>query len=264
MYHRFKWTKVSRRRNWISLEYEPLQPYFLLLLSRTVGAGCFVDVGANIGLYSVLMSQSVGRVIAYEANDALAKEIEKNFALNGIDGLVRRVAVSDHAGTVTFGIVSRYAGNSAVVEGATNSTDYSSLDTVESVRLDDELVSIAGPIVLKIDVEGHELSVLEGAVSTLSKKHCIIQIENFQGAVDQFFSELNYRKLTSIGPDAYFTNIDDIEPLETYELATATLIKANHEDKSMVLSRGDIGLIISGRVYEIVRKIALKLLGGKL
>lgn len=264
MYHRFNWTKVSRRRNWISQEYEPIQPFYLLELCNAVKAKTFVDVGANIGVYSVIMSQSASRVLAYEANDALANEVMENLALNGIDGSVRRVAVSGKAGTVTFGIVSRYAGNSAVVEQGETDTNYSSTETIDAVRLDDELGSVDGPIVLKIDVEGHELSVLEGAKSTLIEKPCVIQIENFDSVVDNFFSELGYRKLTTIGPDSYFTNVDDLNALETYEKSAASLIDANHEYKSMIFSRGDFALIISGRVYELVRKMALKLLGGKL
>ena len=264
MYHRFKWTQVSRRRNWISREYEPLQPYYLQELARAVYATTFVDVGANIGLYSVFMSQTVSEVIAYEANDALATEVTDNFSINSINGTVRRVAVSNQTGTVNFGIVSRYAGNSAVVEEDTKSDDYGTVDSVEAVRLDDELATLLGPIAFKIDVEGHEMSVLEGSAEIFSKQQCVIQIENFDGAVDAFLSDLNFRKLTSIGPDAYFTNIKDVEPLDIYEKAASALIEANHEHKTMILSRGDIGLVISGKVYAFVRKIALKVMGRSL
>ncbi len=264
MYHRFKWTQVSNRRNWISREYEPLQPYFILELARAAGSETFVDVGANIGLYSVVMSQLVNEVIAYEANEALVKEIKGNFSLNSIQGSVRQAAVSDQAGSVDFGIVSRYAGNSAVVERSYQTEDYNSVETVEAVRLDDELASLAGPIAIKIDVEGHELSVLEGAKSTLENKSCIIQIENFGGAVDHFMSDLNYRKLTDIGPDSYFTNIDILEPVEIYEKAAAALIHANHENKSMILGKGDVGVVIAGRPYQAVKKLAQKVLGSRL
>ncbi len=264
MYHRFKWTKVSRRRNWISREYEPLQPYYLMALSKAVGADTFADVGANIGLYSVFMSQTVNHVIAYEANDALAHEIDENFRLNSIQGTVRRVAASDKPGTVTFGIVSRYAGNSSVVEGEGGADAFNTTQSVEAVCLNDELAEQNGPIAIKIDVEGHELSVLAGAKDVLAAKPCVIQIENFDNVVDPVLGDLNYRKLTSIGPDAYFTNIDDVDAMSVYEAASAALIDANHEHKSMILSRGDIGLVISGRLYSTVRKVALKVLGGKI
>lgn len=264
MYHRFKWTKVSHRRNWISREYEPLQPYFLMALSNSVGATTFADVGANIGLYSVFMSQTVEQVIAFEANDALATEVKGNFSLNGINGSVRQVAVTDQPGTVRFGIVSRYAGNSAVAENEDEGTAYNTVETVDAVRLDDELAKVAGPIALKVDVEGHELSVLEGARDTLSRKKCVVQIENFEDAVDSYMSKLNLRKLTSIGPDAYFTNVDSVDPKEIYEQASAALIEANHEHKSMVLSGGDIGVVVSGKLYHVVRKTAQKLLGKRL
>lgn len=264
MFHRFNWTKVSHRRNWISQEYEPLQPYYLLQLANASQAKAFVDVGANIGMYSVLMSQTVDRIVAYEANTALAKEIEDNFALNNINGEVRCVAVSNEAGRVTFGIVSRYAGNSAVVDTEDTDQKYSKKDSVAAVRLDDELESMDGPIVLKIDVEGHELPVLEGAARTLKEKPCIIQIENFDSMVNRFLLDLNYRALTSIGPDTYFTNIAELEPLETYEQAIASLIKANHEYKTMVFRRGDLSFVVSGRIYEFLRKTAQRFLRGRL
>ncbi|MEM8658767.1 MAG: FkbM family methyltransferase [Pseudomonadota bacterium] len=264
MYHRFKWTKVSHRRNWISREYEPLQPNYLLELAKAVGARVFVDVGANVGVYSVFMGQAVDRVMAYEANAALADEIEGNFALNGIEGAVRRMAVSDQAGTAQFGVVSRYAGNSAVVDAAAGGGAYRAVETVEAVRLSDELATLEGPIVFKIDVEGHEVAVLEGARAVLEGMRCVVQIENFGDAVDAMMAGLHYRKLTSIGPDAYFTNIEDVAPLEIYERAAAALIAANHEDKSMVLRLGGIGLVVSGRVYGIVRKVATRVLGGRI
>jgi predicted RNA methylase len=83
MYHRFSWTSVSHRRNGISAEYEPLQPYFLLALIEQAGCRTFADVGANIGAYSVLASQaaSIEHLVAFEANPAAAGEVRRNLAL---------------------------------------------------------------------------------------------------------------------------------------------------------------------------------------
>lgn len=264
MYHHFKWTPVSNRRNWISREYEPLQPYFLLELARATKTETFVDVGANVGLYSVMMSQLSKRIIAYEANGALAKEIGSNFRLNGIDGTIRQVAVSDRPGFISFGVASRFAGNSAVIQEKDGAENYNSVETVEAVCLDEELAGVEGPVALKVDVEGHELPVLRGARSILERLPCILQIENFDAAVDQFMADLNYRKLTSIGPDSYFTNIEHLEPVDIYERAATALINANHENKSMVIGRGSIRFVVTGRPYRLVRSLAQKLLRGRL
>lgn len=263
MYHRFKWTPVSRRRNWISQEYEPLQPYYLLQLSQTISAKTFVDVGANIGMYSIIMSQSTEHIRSYEANHALVVEIRKNFSLNDIKGSIRQAAVSNNLGKVRFGIVSRYAGNSAVVTEECSERKFISEYIVDSVRLDDDLTEIESPIVFKIDVEGHELSVLEGARRTLQENNCVIQIENFQDRVNNFMNELGYYKITSIGPDTYFSNIMGLDPVEIYEKSAVSMIEASHENKSMRFGLSDIALVISGRVYEAARKLARTVRGAK-
>ncbi|MEM6934032.1 MAG: FkbM family methyltransferase [Pseudomonadota bacterium] len=264
MYHRFTWTRVSHRRNWISREYEPLQPYYLLQLSILAKARTFVDVGANVGLYSVIMSQAVDRVHAYEANGALVREAEFNFRSNNVVGTVQQVAVSRKAGTVVFGIVSRYAGDSAVIDGEGLQKDISEKKSVRSVCLDDELQAVHGPVVLKIDVEGHEMAVLQGAKNMLKEKSCILQIEDFNESADRYLGDLGYRRITKIGPDAYFTNDSSLQAVEAYEGAVARLIEANHETKSMSFGRGPVSIVISGRVYDNVRGLARRFLRGRL
>ena len=264
MYHKFHWTKVAQRRNWILKEYEPIQPFYLLELATAVGAKCFLDVGANIGFYSVIMSQQVSLVLTYEANSMLLNEIKKNFDLNSVSSVIRPVAVSNKSGTVSFGVVSRYAGDSGVISTQHGNKKYSSTVSVDSVRLDDELKEIDGPIVLKVDVEGHELAVLQGAKSILMNKSCIIQIENYNDVVNNFLLDLGYLKLTDIGPDSYFTNIRDIDPLQCYEKAIKNLIQSNHDNKSMVFGRGGLRFIVSGKLYQVIRWLASKLYGRRL
>src|SRR5210317_863569 len=138
MYHRFKWTRPSRRRNGITMEYEPLQPYFLLAIINAAKCRAFADVGSNVGAYSILMSQdpSVEKIVAFEANRAAAEEMQANFRLNALNIEFERVAVSDKDGTLTFGTVSRLAGNSAVVDTSEN-RKFHQVDEIECVTLDD-------------------------------------------------------------------------------------------------------------------------------
>ncbi|MEP5937172.1 MAG: FkbM family methyltransferase [Erythrobacter sp.] len=258
MYHRFKWTAASHRRNGISQEYEPLQPYFLLALMQAAGCKSFVDVGANIGAYSVLMSQQAKQLIAFEANPAAADEMAENLALNGLEAQLRRVAVSDHCGTLQFGTVSRLAGNSAVVETADNQS-FVETDEVECVTLDSALSEIEQPIALKIDVEGHEAEVLKGAVKTMSRP-CVLQVESLSGEIEID----GLRRLTAIGPDHYFTNVSGIEPLVIFEEACRLLIAANHETKSAALKMGSLSLVVSGKPYHVLRNLVMKRMGKRL
>ena len=262
MYHRFKWTSASHRRNGISQEYEPLQPYFLLALMQAAGCRSFVDVGANIGAYSILMSQQAEQLIAFEANPAAADEMTENLALNGLEAQLHRAAVSDHCGVLQFGTVSRLAGNSAVVETADNQS-FVETSEVECVTLDSALSEIDHPIALKIDVEGHEAEVLKGAVQTLSRP-CVLQVESLSGDIENTQELGGLRRLTAIGPDHYFTNISGIEPLAIFEEACKLLIAANHETKSAALKMGPLSLVVSGKPYHVLRNLVMKRMGKRL
>jgi FkbM family methyltransferase len=262
MYHRFKWTSVSHRRNGLTLEYEPMQPYFLAALIRAVQAKTFVDVGANIGAYSVLMSPFVASIVAYEANPAPAGELARNLELNDIDGKVRQVAVSDRAGSVEFGIVSRFAGNSAVVAGDSK-PDFRETRVVEAVTLDAELAAAEEPLAMKIDVEGHEVAVLNGARSVLANR-CVLQVEDFGGAVTRLLAPLGYRQIARIGPDYYFTNVPGVEAQSIFETALDAMIAANHENKKATLKRGDFSLEVAGQSYTRLARVMRRLFGGRL
>jgi FkbM family methyltransferase len=131
----------------------------------------FLDIGANVGTYTVLASKVVGaRVIAFEPHPATADWLESNIRHNGIEGraTVHRVALSDHDGTgaLTEGLDTM---NRVVATGEGCEVQLRTLDSV-----------VAGetPAMLKIDVEGHEPEVLAGGAATLASPSLLaIEIE---------------------------------------------------------------------------------------
>ena len=227
MYHRFKWTKSSRRRNGITMEYEPLQPYFLLAVINIAQCRTFADIGSNIGAYSVLMSQapSVEKIVAFEANRSAALEMQANVRLNSLDIEVRPLAVSDKNGTLTFGTISRLAGNNSVVDTSENAA-FNRVDQIDCVTLDDALGTCAGPFALKIDVEGHEEKVLRGARNLL-RNPCVIQVESYG-------KEPNlpdgYSRIAQIGPDWYYSNMPGFHADDLFERSSTMMIESNHEE----------------------------------
>ena len=261
MYHRFKWTRSSRRRNGITMEYEPLQPYFLLAVINAAKCKTFADIGSNIGAYSVLMSQatSVEKVVAFEANRSAAMEMRQNFNLNSLDIEIQTVAVSDKSGSLSFGVVSRLAGNSAVVDTAANQ-EFHQVDQIKCVALDEALGSCSGPFALKIDVEGHEKEVLSGARSLLVNP-CVIQVENYG---EELKLPEGYNKIAQIGPDWYFSNMSNLYAADLFEQAATMMIEANHERKSASIHIGDFALSVSGTSYDFFKRIALKYFGSRL
>ena len=125
----------------------------------------FVDIGANAGVYTVLAAAVAGsRVIAAEPVTVSSETLVRNVALNGIGDRVnvRRVAVG--ASTTRKRVTSdrdatnRLLGDDESYAGAS--------ETAEVVTLDD-LVGGESPKLVKIDVEGGEYDVLQGASATL-------------------------------------------------------------------------------------------------
>lgn len=152
------------RRLFVEGAYEPAE---CALLSSLVQPGDRVlDVGANIGILSVLASQRAGptgRVVSVEPDPYNGRLLRRNLALNRCTNVtVCPVAAGAAAGEATlytsatnFGDHRLYADDSAGGRGAT---------VVPVVRLDD-LYDANGwpyPTVVKIDVQGLELQVVRG------------------------------------------------------------------------------------------------------
>lgn len=252
MFHRFNWAPVSASRNALTAEYEPVQPFYLTALAEAAACRTFLDVGANIGAYALFATliPTIERVICFEANPEAARELRRNVELNKAPVEIQAVAVSDRPGELSFGIVGDYAGNNAVIETSIHDTAlFKRHISVPAIVLD-SLLGLPAPICLKIDVEGHELPVLNGARAILQSP-CVIQAEDYGFAVGEFLGQFGFSRLTSIGPDHYYSNIPGLSPLEIYEAAMRRLIDSNHEAASsrvpdLTLRWGDFMLRIAG------------------
>lgn len=164
-------------------------------------AGCVLDIGANVGIYTywaALNAPDDCLVIAVEANPDLADNIIQNLRAHGAStGEVITAAVTDKSEDVTLHVghldlVSSIDSEHVQVYGG------SSHSVVVAGITIDALVNQRGvrPDVIKIDVEGHELAVLHGALDTLRELHPAILVEIVQAngpAVHEMLTELGYR-----------------------------------------------------------------------
>jgi FkbM family methyltransferase len=130
----------------------------------------FVDVGANVGAYTLLASACAGaRTLAFEPAEQAFGQLRDNVRLNAIECRVRclRVGLGARAGTVSF---SRDEGSrNRVLADTANGTHAAT--RIEVQALDDVMAARgerAAPRLLKLDVEGYEGEVLAGAARTLS------------------------------------------------------------------------------------------------
>lgn len=123
------------------------------------GDALFVDVGANVGLYTVLLCRTFRHGILFEPNPVAAAMARRNLALNGVDDRFRLIdaAVGRAAGSVTIPVVAVPDPALRVQCGA--SPGAGGL-TVAMVALDSAVPS--GAVVMKIDAEGFDADVIEG------------------------------------------------------------------------------------------------------
>lgn len=200
-------------RNQLTAKYEPVQPFLFLSFLKFAGAQVVLDVGANVGIYSLTatLAPSVESIYAFEPDDAAYKELELNVLLNGADSLVKPVcaAVSDSEETLRFGSQAPMAGVNGVVETSIHDLAlFVNVKEVNAIRLDSFLELKDKVLGIKIDVEGHELNVIAGAAEVLKNCSSFVQVEHYMGnKLDDALAELGYFRFFAVGYDHYFTNI---------------------------------------------------------
>jgi FkbM family methyltransferase len=124
----------------------------------------FVDVGANIGSYSILAAMAGARCVACEPVPETFQHLLTNIRLNGFSSQIdaRNVAIGGSNGRLRFTKdLDTMNHVLAPNESGAKTTE------VDVCRLDD-LLANESPVVIKIDVEGYEMEVIRGSESTLS------------------------------------------------------------------------------------------------
>ncbi|HWE55626.1 MAG TPA: FkbM family methyltransferase [Acidimicrobiales bacterium] len=143
----------------------------------------FVDVGANVGYFTLLGARLVGsegRVVSVEAHARLFAILKRNVVINGVYGYVtahHRAAWSEEK-ELEFHIRTNFAGNSSVgtidESGLDRLGDTEELVRVQGVPMDDLLADLPRVDVMKIDVEGAEVHVFEGLRATIQANPDVI------------------------------------------------------------------------------------------
>jgi FkbM family methyltransferase len=157
------------------------------LKNTVVGGDWVIDVGANVGTFSLLAAQlvgSFGRVFAFEPNARASALMAKSLVLNWMHERVVQVpmAVGDVRGTVKLTFTSDRLGDGKIEPGAESGSAFgetlkilgeeAKTLSVNSTRLDDEFPLDLPIKVLKIDAEGYEGCVLAGA-DRLLRSRCV-------------------------------------------------------------------------------------------
>lgn len=137
----------------------------------------FLDVGANVGVYSLLAAGVCGsRVLAIEPVPLTFQQLLENVQLNRLDNIVCiNSGLADKKGIMRFS--DDLGARNCVVEGATEGV-LVSIDTLDAIVSKHGII----PKLIKIDVEGYELPVLNGGLETISTRSCQALIVELNGS----------------------------------------------------------------------------------
>lgn len=142
-------------------------------------SGVAVDVGANIGNHAIFFAEFVrSPLVAFEPNPEVLPLLKSNLAANNvhIQVIEKGLGASESRGTMEVWDDANH-GNARIIDG----------DDIEISTLDEQCRGMLVAFI-KVDVEGMELQVLQGAVETLKRCRPHLFLE---AATDKHFREIN-------------------------------------------------------------------------
>ncbi len=167
--------KMVERQVYYFGEWEPLFSRYLTDAGPT--RGTFLDLGANIGYYSVLAAGLFDRVVAVEASPRIHARLADNVSANRLANVTAlNVAIGAEAGTLAFYYNAMHTGSSSLLPGDSRVLD----GEVRVAPLADILAEAdqdpVGIAFIKLDVEGFEHTVLEQILAMLDRMHPALRI----------------------------------------------------------------------------------------
>lgn len=171
------------------------------LLKNYINANTVVyDIGGNIGYHTVAFASMAKEVHSFEPNDRNYLLLEKNTAhLNNVT--LYHAACSNVVGEA---FISDYDTSKPGNYGECMMSDTG--QPCKTVRIDD--LDLPPPDLIKIDVEGHELKVFQGAYNTISKHRPVIFYESMHGTG----FDVIYDTLKNFGYSIYYFPAPNYNP----------------------------------------------------
>lgn len=203
----------------LNKNYEPDEFNYLNSLFEKHNVNVFVDIGANCGYYLFALSNKQAHLIGFEPNKEAVLKIEKTFEKN--DALKKKIDIYNFGlsnqnsslkmkSLVKFGYIQ--TGGSQITNQ--NMVNENEITYNADFKVGDEVLNFSNKImVFKIDVEGHEKSVLQGLIKNLSRNKCIIFIEiwgkNFND-INSYLLNNNYKLIQKFPKRSnyFYSNFD--------------------------------------------------------
>ena len=192
-----------------------------LIQRISTGVGLHIDIGANIGWFSLILGKSYpnARIISFEPIKESFNYLISNLTVNNIKNVETYCkAVMEKSGTVKF----FFSPESSVLSSAENILSYEKASEVlvESVTID-EFLSERDQVnveMLKCDVEGAEYNVILGGINMIKKSTPVIILELFH----EWSKKFNYHPnevlnfLLNLGYEAFLPLNEGLEKVISY------------------------------------------------
>lgn len=188
-------------------EYEQIS-YFVAALDQ-IRPDLFLDIGSHAALYSVILKKRFPalEVHAFEPDRTNLCQLYANLFVNRLtqDIRVHEYGLSDKAGSIAFDTSEETSSRGTRRISSTGNSQ------IEIRRLDDVMHDTGRTVAVKIDVEGHESQVVDGARTFLAANCCFLQVEASADKLAGLTEQLNllgYRHVATLS-DHFFTNIPE-------------------------------------------------------
>ncbi len=195
----------------VALElYEYDQITYLGKMLDKIMPDMFIDIGAHAALYSIIVKSRLPAVEAhaFEPDRTNLCQLYANLFINNLQKDIR---VYEHGLSDITGIVNFDTSESSSSRGTRRISSTGDVE-IQVKRLDDVLTDRGRTAAIKIDVEGHESRVVDGARTFLVENGCFLQVEsspNDLGRLKEQMRTIGYRHIVTLG-DHYFSNITEL------------------------------------------------------
>lgn len=258
----------ARKRAAFTEQFEPLQPHILASLIKALNIHQFLDIGANVGWYSIFLRNECESISinAFEPTPRTFALLNSTIKRNGYETevLAHNTAISNVNQSLELGIARNSSGSNSAIETTIYSrSQFKKTISVPTTSLDKFYNGVSGKrFAIKIDVEGHEQKVVESGKTFLSSNEAIIQIENDankNASACVTLADLGFENILTIGPDQYWTNITESTgntfKLQIIESASARMLEFRESNRC--IQRDFLGLFTIGLspcLSNLVRK----------
>ena len=196
--------------------YEDEQIKYLYKIFKENKINFFFDVGANSGIYSLIISKLFPKtsILSFEPVKFTFKKLEKNISLNPNLKNIKRYnyGLSNKNSKLKMKALLKKKFIQSGGYGVVNNKDnLKNLHTEFAIfkKADDKFKYKNKTICLKIDVEGHEIFVLDGLKKIFKNNKIFLQIEilpnNFT-KTNKYLNKFSFKMLNQINNDYYFIN----------------------------------------------------------